>query len=89
MNEPMDEGTQLQSVRAKMVCNELRTSVHGNNYTQHRVEFGAVCGETGDDKLYSDATPGGACWLNISKGRPAINFFKPGKRYYVTFSEAD
>lgn len=88
MNEPVPQETKLEAVVAKMTCNEMRTSRHSPNYTQHRVEFGAVCGNSGEDKMFSDATPGGACWLNISAGRPAFNFFKPGKRYYVTFTEA-
>jgi len=88
MNEPVPQDTPLEAVRAKMNCSEVRTSRHSPNYTQHRVELGAVCGNTEDDKMYSSATPGGSCWLNISDGRPAINFFKPGKKYYLTFTEA-
>lgn len=89
MNEPMDPNTPLAAVRAKMTCNAVETrrwSPHQK--PTHKVEFGAICGDDGEDKLFSDATPGGACWLNISDGRPAANFFQPGKRYYVTFTEA-
>lgn len=89
MNEPMDVNTPLAAVVAKMTCNMVETRRWSPHQPpQHRFEFGAICGDNGEDKTFSDATPGGAIWLNISEGRPAINFFKPGKRYYVTFTEA-
>jgi hypothetical protein len=53
-----------------------------------KIRLGAVYGGDGEDKHFSDATPSGECWMQINAGRPAARFFKPGKRYYVTFTEA-
>lgn len=89
MNDPVPQDTPLHAVVAKMICNDVETRRWSEHQKpQHKFNFGAVCGNAGEDKMFSDATPGGAIWLNISDGRPAINFFKPGKRYYVTFTEA-
>jgi hypothetical protein len=88
-NEPVPQDTPLSAVVAKMTCNIVETRRWSEHQKpSHKVEFGAVCGNVGEDKMFSDATPGGSCWLNISDGRPALNFFKPGKRYYLTFTEA-
>lgn len=84
----MSEENALTAVRAKMNCNSVESTKYGPTYTQHRVKLGAVCGDNGEDKSYSDATPSGECCLQISDGRPALGFFKPGKKYYVTFTEA-
>lgn len=80
--------SELSAVRAKMSCNAVESTQYNPNYTQHRVKLGAVCGDNGEDKSYSDATPSGECGLQISHGRPALDFFKPGKKYYLTFTEA-
>jgi hypothetical protein len=85
--------SELNAVVAKMVCNDVVTT--SNRYSTkvepsvtHKVRLGAVGGEDGEDKHFSDATPSGECWMNINTGRPALAFFQPGKRYYVTFTEA-
>lgn len=79
--------SELSAVVAKMQCNNVDTS--RNAYCQqHKVQLGAVCSDTGENKHFADATPSGECWMNISHGRPAVDFFKPGKKYYVTFTEA-
>lgn len=78
----------LTSVVAKMKANSVETKVYGPTFKQHKVELGAVCSMTGENKAFTDATPSGACWMNISDGMPALDFFKPGKNYYVTFTEA-
>lgn len=86
----MDEiSSKLNAVIAKMNCNSVETlRWNVTQKPQHKVRFGAVCGDNGEDKTFSDATPSGEVWLNISDGRPALDFFQPGKRYYVTFTEA-
>jgi hypothetical protein len=86
----MDDATVIGAVRAKMICNTIEARRWGqlDSQVSHKVEFGVVGGTDGENKVFCDATPGGHCWLTISQGRPAATFFKPGKRYYVTFAEA-
>ncbi len=78
------------SVVAKMQCNEIDTSKWGAGEAQktHKVRLGAIYGKEGENKDFADATPSGECWMQISSGRPALDFFVPGKKYYVTFTEA-
>ena len=80
----------LSAVVAKMQCSSIETTKWGPQPTQlqTKVKLGAVCGKEGENKDFADATPSGECWMNISNGRPAISFFEPGKKYYVTFTEA-
>lgn len=79
--------SELNAVVAKMQCSAVETSVHQYG-KQHKVQLGAIYGKEGENKDFADATPSGACWMQISDGRPALDFFKPGKHYYVTFTEA-
>lgn len=82
----------LRSVVAKMQCNVIETAEYGppSQYSpQYKVKLGAVYGKEGENKDFADATPSGECWMQINKERPALTFFKPGKSYYVTFTEAD
>lgn len=80
----------LTHVVAKMTCNATETVRYGQfeNQQTHKVRLGAVYSQTGENKDFADATPSGECWMSISDGRPAAHFFKPGKKYYVTFTEA-
>lgn len=78
------------SVVAKMYCSQIETNRWGEGESQvaHKVRLGAVYGKEGENKDFSDATPSGECWMQINVDRPALAFFKPGKNYYVTFTEA-
>lgn len=80
----------LDQVVAKMHCNTIETVRWGSHETQvnHKIRLGAICSNKGEDKAFTDATPSGECWMTIKEGFPAAQFFKPGKRYYVTFTEA-
>ena len=80
--------SQLGAVVAKMQCHFVETTKHSPTYTQHKVKLGAVCGKDGENKDFADATPSGECWMQISNGRPAPEFFEPGQEYYVTFTKA-
>lgn len=77
----------MDAVVAKMQCNRKETQDFGGS-TQHKVHLGAIYGTEGENKDFADATPSGECWMQISPGRRALDFFQPGKRYYVTFTEA-
>lgn len=78
----------MEAVVAKMVCNSMETREYSHNYTQRKVSLGAVCGKDGENAAFTKATPSGECWMNIDPNMPASTFFKPGKKYYVTFTEA-
>lgn len=80
---------QLKAVVAKMQCQSVEHMDYGGAKPQHKVSLGAIYGKEGENKDFADATPSGNCWMQISDGRPALDFFKPGKAYYVTFTEAD
>ena len=86
----MSEEVKLDAVVAKMQCHTIETSRWGEKPDQYqdKVVLGAVYGTEGENKDFAEATPSGQCWMNISPNRPAGKFFKPGKRYYVTFTEA-
>lgn len=78
----------MNAVVAKMQCQFVETTKHSTTYTQHKVKLAAVYGNEGENKDFADATPSGECWMQISNGRPALEFFQPGKKYYCTFTEA-
>lgn len=80
----------IDAVVAKMQCNGIDTSKWGKGEAQatHKVRLGAIYGKEGENKDFADATPSGECWMQISAGRPALEFFEPGESYYVTFTKA-
>jgi hypothetical protein len=78
----------ITSVVAKMKCHSTETTKFNESFQTHKMRLGAVYGKEGENKDFNDATPSGECWMQISDGRPAAAFFKPGKNYYVTFTEA-
>ena len=77
-------------VRAKMTCNGIESFQYGRDpkATTRKVRLGAVYGTEGENKDFADATPSGECWMMIDASRPALAFFEPGKKYYVTFTPA-
>jgi hypothetical protein len=40
-----------------------------------------------ENAIFGKATPSGEIWMTICN-QPASDFFQPGKKYYVTFTEA-
>jgi hypothetical protein len=83
------EQQEIGAVRAKMQCQSSETTDWGPNCAkQVKVNLGAVYGTEGENKDFTDATPSGSCWMVIKENFPASRFFKPGKKYYVTFTEA-
>lgn len=78
----------MAAVRAKMQCNRTEATDFGRGMIYSKVHLGAVYGKEGENADYANATPSGECWLQIDAGRPAAEFFKPGTKYYVTFTEA-
>ena len=78
----------LSAVVAKMRCQVVESTQHSATYKQHKVKLSAIYGKEGENKDFADATPSGECWMQISSGRPALEFFEPGQEYYVTFTKA-
>lgn len=77
----------MEAVRAKMVCNHMDAQDYGS-IVYRKVFLGAVYGKEGENAGFAKATPSGECWLQIDAGMPAAEWFKPGKKYYLTFTEA-
>lgn len=78
----------LDAVAAKMECRAVETTQYSATFTQHKVKLAAIYGKDGENATFSKATPQGECWLVIDPEMPALQFFKPGKKYYCTFTEA-
>lgn len=83
----MSDAVELGAVRAKMQC-QVTSEMKYQHSSVRKVELGAVCGNEGENAAFTKYTPSGACWMNIDANAPAADFFKPGKKYYVTFTEA-
>jgi len=75
------------AVVAKMKVGCIESSRHQYG-TQTKVRMGAVYSDKGENAAFSKATPSGECWMNIDADAPALDFFKPGESYYVTFTKA-
>lgn len=90
VQEPPIRLSKLSAVRAKMHVTGVETNQWGSDPKSKtvKVHLGAIYGKDGENKDFAEATPSGACWMQIDAGRPAAEFFTPGKRYYVTFTEA-
>lgn len=78
----------LTAVRAKMTCHGMAPT-HPNSNTS-KVEMGCVYSATDatENANFTKYTPWGNCTMGIDTDAPAAEFFKPGKKYYVTFTEA-
>ena len=55
---------------------------------QHHVVLNAVCGKTGEDNQFSEATPFGKIEMTVS-AETAKGFIQEGKKYYVYFEECE
>lgn len=80
--------SEITAVRAKMTCNNLGQSSPGG--AVNKVELGCVysAADATENANFTKYTPWGGCTLGIDADAPAASFFKPGKKYYVTFTEA-
>jgi hypothetical protein len=87
LDEPKFTPQNSTVVRAKMVCNRMVIEDYGSA-KYHKVHLGAVYGKEGENAGFAKATPSGECWLQIDADMPAAEWFKPNKRYYLTFTEA-
>lgn len=71
------------TVRAKFQCDKIEETTNTKE-----VFMSAVHSEKGENKDFFDASPWGDFKIGIDKGRPAADYFEPGKEYYFDISEA-
>jgi hypothetical protein len=83
----------MQSVICKFNTTGKEGIANGGDYGTCKVSFGAVWeGSTekqqaSENAVFGKWTPSGS--ISLSLANPAAaDFFKPGKKYYVTFTEA-
>ncbi len=78
------------SVIAKMQCQEVPAAI---DESVQKVAFGAVYEpdngkrELPENAIFGKATPWGSVVMGVANPE-AKKFFKQGKRYYITFTEA-
>lgn len=72
-------------MRAKFRCNSVQDFGQGGETSA----LGAVVDDgTPENERYHTATPSGSLTLSVSN--PSVRgFFKPGKSYYLDFTEAE
>lgn len=83
------------SVVAKMQCHEAPEpgSYGPDNDAAKKIRLGAVYEGSAEKQaasenaIFGKYTPWGECVMGITNPN-ALDFFKPGKKYYVTFTEA-
>lgn len=78
----------LTAVRAKMECRDTGQGSPTGAVT--KVQLGCVYSDKDatENANFTKYTPWGSCEMGIDADAPAASFFKPGKKYYVTFTEA-
>lgn len=72
-------------VRAKFVVSQVTNYPGGDK----QVTMTAVTSGAEENKSFSKYTPSGQLTIHITRETPAVDFFEPGKEYYLDFSEAD
>lgn len=73
----------MATVKAKFRCNSV-TDFGGYK----RAKLSAVYSQAGENADYAKATPNGDLEIGIDQSTPAINYFQPGKEYYLVFDDA-
>lgn len=72
----------MQQIKAKFQCATVTIDQNSESPSLHGVYTG-----TPEDNTFAKATPAASCEMRIDNP-DAFGFFKPGKKYYVTFEEA-
>lgn len=88
MENEQNAAPALTAVRAKMECRGLGQSSPSGAVT--KVALGCVysAADATENANFTKYTPWSGCEMGIDADAPAASFFKPGKKYYVTFTEA-
>ena len=79
----------METIKAKFHC-DINATVQPQWHSEkpvEKVELTVVNAQAPEDQIFSASTPGGEIKLTIANVN-AHGFFKPGKKYYVTFEEA-
>lgn len=69
-------------MRAKFYCQSVTDFGH-----QKQAHLTAVTGGSQENSDFNDYTPAGDLTMSIDK-KGAMDYFKPGKEYYLDFTEA-
>lgn len=76
-------------IRAKLTVNRIETQEYSAAYQQKTVVFGTVYDQNiPEDQRFQQATPSGEARLQIDNP-VALEVFKPGKKFYVDFTETE
>jgi hypothetical protein len=88
----------VKKVRAKFMCSDVGTTrffmcsdvgtTRFSRGEQHKVSMYPVTGGTEENDSFWEATPSGKIELDLVD-KSALEFFKPGKTFYVDFTEAE
>ena len=71
------------SVKAKFLCNQV-INFNGGSKEAH---MSAVYSQEGENADFAKATPYGELKIRIDGGTPAVDYFIPGKFYYLNFTK--
>jgi hypothetical protein len=83
----------IDAVRCKFSCHKHEGEASLEPERTAKIQFGAVWEGTTENQAMSEnamfgkSSPNGSIFLGIANP-VAANFFKEGKKYYVTFTEA-
>lgn len=72
----------MEKIVAKFQCSTVTHDEYSESPSFHAVYTG-----TPEDNTFAKATPSASCSMRIDN-TDAHGFFKPGKKYYATFTEA-
>lgn len=75
----------MSKIRAKFHCNAVTEHAYGNKTAYLNAVY--ADGEP-ENQSFNTATPSGSVEIGIDKDAPAKDFLKPGKSYYLDFTEA-
>ena len=86
----MQENNQPTELVAKFHCDAVavKSNQWSTGYSQEHIEMSPVSGQSPEETIFHNTTPGGDMKMIIANER-AKGFFKPGKKYYVSFTEAE
>ncbi len=73
----------MEKVRAKFKCTSVTAFENGKS-----AKLNAVYGTSEENKDFTQYTPSGELNINITNEAPAVDFFEPGKEYYLDFTKA-
>ncbi len=70
-------------MRAKLICQTVEASTHNKT-----AKLTAVCDGNAENQEFNEATPFAELTIMVDE-KGAMNYFEPGKEYYLDFSPAN